>query len=265
MVLMNLLQAALLGILQGLTEFIPVSSSGHLVLAQHFMGLQHSSAFDALVNLGTFLALIVYFRKRLIVLATRIIKQRDLALARNILISAIPVGLLGLLFSNFFESAVIQSPLAVVVMLVLVGVVMIVLEHLPRLSEQKNADQLSPKRAVVIGIAQAVSLVPGTSRAASTMIAGRLMGLSYQQAAEYSFLLSIPVMAAVLLKSMFDGDGIAFITANFGAWVVSNAAAFICGIIAVSFMLRFLQKGTFKIFGYYRIALALVIIMLFNL
>lgn len=260
--LMTIFQAIVLGALQGLSEFIPVSSSGHLVLAQHFMGLQHSASFDALVNLGTFLALVVYFRNRLWDIAVRIVQKHEYRLARNLFISALPVGLIGFLFADFFVSSFIQSPVVVVIMLVVVGVVMIVLDKLPKLSETKSGEGLTPRRAITIGLAQAISLIPGTSRSASTMIAGRIMGLSYQQAAEYSFLLSIPVIGAVLLKSMLDADGIAFIQNNFWPWLASNIAAFIGGLVAVNFMLKFLAKGNFKIFGYYRIALAFIIIIL---
>lgn len=249
----------ILGILQGLTEFIPVSSSGHLVLGQTLLGLQTSPTFDALVNLGTFLALLVYFWRRIWQIGERIIKQRDLRLARNLVISAIPVGVLGFFFGGFFEQAIIQQPLTVAIMLALIGILMIVLEKLPKFSAVREADELPAKRAIFIGLAQAVALIPGTSRSGSTMVAGRLAGLSYKQAAEYSFLLSIPVMAGVLLKSMLGHEGREFIAANFGAWAVSNIAAFLCGLFAVSFMLRFLSKGNFAIFGYYRLALAAVI------
>jgi undecaprenyl-diphosphatase len=259
---MTILQAVLLGTLQGLTEFIPVSSSGHLVLAQHFMGLEHSASFDALINLGTFLALIVYFRKRIWGALVRVFKNGDMRLGRNLLISAIPVGIVGFLLTDFFESTFIQNPNVVVLMLISVGVLMLFLEKLPKLSLQQDAESLPAKRAWIIGFAQVVSLIPGTSRSASTMIAGRLMGLSYQKAAEYSFLLSIPVMAAVILKTtFFDADGVAFITNNFGAWLASNIAAFLFGLLAVSFMLKYLAKGNFKAFGYYRIALAAIIVI----
>jgi undecaprenyl-diphosphatase len=259
---MSIIQAIILGALQGFTEFIPVSSSGHLVLAQHFMGVQDPATFDALVSLGTFLALLFYFRKRIWDVAVRVVQRRDFRLARNLLISAIPVGLAGFLFGSFFESAIIQSPLVVVIMLAAVGVVMVLLDKIPRLSDQKSEENLPANRAWVIGLAQVVSLIPGTSRSASTMIAGRLMGFNYEKAAEYSFLVSIPVMAAVILKTTFiDDSGIAFITNNFGPWLASNIASFVCGLFAVSFMLRYLAKGNFKIFGYYRIGLAAIIVI----
>jgi undecaprenyl-diphosphatase len=104
-----------------------------------------------------------------------------------------------------------------------------------------------------------VALIPGTSRSGSTMIAGRLSGLSFQQAAEYSFLLSIPVMGGVLLKGLLGHEGRAFIEANTGVFIVSNIAAFVCGLFAVGFMLKFLAKGNFKVFGYYRLGLAAII------
>lgn len=263
---MDVFQAILLGGLQGLTEFIPVSSSGHLVLAQHFMGLEHSATFDALVNLGTFLALVVYFRKRIWDALQRVFKKGDFRLGRNLIISAIPVGVVGLLFADFFESTLIQNPNVVVFMLVSVGVLMLFLDKLPTLSEQKDAEGLPASRAWIVGAAQVVSLIPGTSRSASTMIAGKLMGLSYAKAAEYSFLLSIPVMAAVIIRTMFfDPDGMSFIADNFTAWLVSNIVAFVCGLFAVSFMIRYLAKGNFKVFGYYRIGLAAVILILLYL
>ena len=256
---MSILDGLILGILQGLTEFIPVSSSGHLVLGEHFLGLQSSPTFDVLVNLGTFLALVVYFWSRIMGILKRIVEQRDFRLARNIIISAIPVGLVGFLFADFFEQAFIQQPFVVAIMLALIGLLMIVVDKLPKLSDVATEDQLSPSRALLIGISQVLALIPGTSRSGSTMVASRLVGLTYQQAAEYSFLLSIPVMAGVLLKGLVGHAGRDFIAANFGVFVVSNLAAFACGLFAVGFMLRFLAKGNFKIFGYYRLALAAVI------
>ncbi|MGH7196156.1 MAG: undecaprenyl-diphosphate phosphatase [Candidatus Saccharimonadales bacterium] len=259
---MTLLEGILLGIVQGLTEFIPVSSSGHLVIAEHFLHISSVPVFSALVNLGTFLALLIFFRKRIMGILQRMLEQKDYRLARNILISAVPVGILGFFFGEVFEQAIIQNPITVVIMLVLFGVVMIALESLPRLQPIATADNLTTKKAGVIGFAQALALIPGTSRSASTMIAGRFMGLTYQQAAEYSFLLSIPVMAGVLLKSMTSQEGMAFIQNNFATWLASNVAAFACGLLAVGFMMRFLAKGNFKVFGYYRIGLAAIIIIL---
>ena len=256
---MTIIDGLILGLLQGLTEFIPVSSSGHLVIGQHFLNLQHSATFDALVNLGTFLALIFYFRKRIWELTVRLFKERDFRLGRNLIISAIPVGLAGILFKDFFESALVQSPWVVVTTLFVIGVLMIVLDKLPR-AKETEPEQLSAPRASGIGLAQMLALVPGVSRSGSTIIAGRLAGLTYAKAAEYSFLLSIPVMAGVVLLGFIDSDGREFIAQNFGVWAVSNIAAFLSGVLAVGFMLKFLSRNNLVGFGIYRICLALVVI-----
>jgi undecaprenyl-diphosphatase len=258
---MTLLQALILGLIQGLTEFIPVSSSGHLVIAQYAMGFHSSPIFDAMVNLGTFLALVVYFRHRIIEILQRIFVKRDFRLAHNLIISAIPVGIAGLFFAKFFESAFIQQPLVVAFMLVSVGLVMIFIDKLPRLSDVPTEDQLTPKRALGIGLAQMLALLPGTSRSGASIVAGRLVGLDFKKAAEYSFLLSIPVMAAVVLRGLVSSEGREFITHNFGVWAVSNIAAFTAGMLAVGFMLRYLGKGNLKVFGYYRIALAAIVLI----
>jgi undecaprenyl-diphosphatase len=259
---MTIIEAVMLGALQGLTEFIPVSSSGHLVLAERALGITVPYVFSSLINLGTFLALVIYFRRKLVSIGKDIVVHKNIRLARNIIISAVPVGIFGLLFEDFFAQTFIQQPLTVAIMLALLGVLMLVIEKLPKLSMLNKPDDLTPKRAGLIGVAQAVALLPGTSRSAVTMIAGRLAGLSYRDAAEYSFLLSIPVMFAVVAKSLIDSEGIAFIQANALTFIISNGVAFATGLFAVGFMLRYLQKGNFRVFGWYRLALAAAIVIM---
>jgi undecaprenyl-diphosphatase len=258
---MTIIQALFLGLIQGLTEFIPVSSSGHLVITQYAMGFKSSPEFDAMVNLGTFLALVVYFRHRIIDILKRMFVDHDLRLARNIIISAIPVGVAGLLFKHFFESSLIQQPLVVAFMLVSIGIVMIIVDKLPRLSDTPTEDQLTPGRALLIGLAQMLALIPGTSRSGASIVAGRLVGLDFKKAAEYSFLLSLPVMAGVVLLGFVSHEGRDYIANNFAVWAVSNIAAFVAGMFAVGFMMRYLARGNLKGFGYYRIALAAVVLL----
>ncbi len=260
MIEMSVLEGLLLGALQGVTEFIPVSSSGHLVVAQHFLGLPVSPVFDSLINLGTFLALVVYFRKRLWDITARLVAKHETKLIRNITISALPVLAIGFLFKELIEGSVIQSAWVVAGTLTAVGVIMIVLERLPRASTMTSYEDLTPRRALAVGLAQMCALVPGISRSGSSIIAGRLVGLSYAKAAEYSFLLSIPVMFAVVVMGFIGHEGRDFIINNFWLWSTSNIAAFICGIFAVGFMIRFLSKGNLVGFGWYRIALAVVVL-----
>lgn len=258
---MSIVEGVLLGALQGITEFIPVSSSGHLVIAQNFLGLTALPIFDLLINFGTFLALVIYFRKRLWDIGVRLFVQRETRLIRNLTISALPVLLAGFLLKQFIENPAIQSSWVVVATLIGVGVVMVILERLPRASELAHYEQLSPLRALAVGIAQMCALIPGVSRSGSSIITGRLAGLSYAKAAEYSFLLSIPVMFAVVLLGFAGQEGRTFIANNFWLWFGSNVAAFACGLLAVGFMLRFLSKGNVAGFGWYRIILAPVVVL----
>ena len=258
---MTVIEAVILGVVQGLTEFVPVSSSGHLVLVERLFAIKAPFVFASLINLGTFVALIVYFHKRLVQMTVDVIRHKNYKLARNIILSSLPVGLLGFFFEDFFAKGFIQHPLTVAIMLAVIGVLMIVVEHLPKLGAVKRADDLQPKQASLIGVVQALSLIPGTSRSGSTMIIGRMFGLNFKQAAEYSFLLSIPVMFGVLLKALFSSAGISFIQHNFLAFAVSNIVAFATGMFAVSFMLRYLAHGNFVVFGWYRLVLASAIIV----
>lgn len=251
-------EALILGLIQGLTEFIPISSSGHLVIAQTFMSGAGDHLFLEFINIGTMLALLVFFRKRVWTIILDVFVRKNYRLARNIILTAIPAGLVGFSLAGLIEEApFFTSAVVVVFTLAIVGVVMVVLEKLPKLSPVKDGEKLSWQRALIIGLAQVLALIPGTSRSGSTIIAGRLMGLSASEAAEYSFLASLPIMAGVTLKVLLtDTD---YLVANAGTLVVSNLAAFISGLIAVGFLMRYLSKHSLAVFGWYRIGLAVVL------
>ena len=254
----------LLGLVQGLTEFIPVSSSGHVVLAQQFMSGASDHLFVEWINLGTVLALLIFFRKRIMNILRDIFVHKKYALARNILIACIPAGLAGFLLAGLIESSgFFSSVITVIVALAIVGVIMIVLEKLPRLSDAASSEKLSWQRSLAVGVAQVASLIPGTSRSGSTIIAGRLAGLNREHAAEFSFLVSIPIMLGVILKLLIKSSDRAYLLDNVPTLIVANAAAFITGIFAVGFMMRFLKKNSLAPFGWYRIGLAVVVGVIF--
>ena len=172
---MTIIEAIVLGAIQGLTEFIPISSSGHLVIAQTFLSGASDHLFLEWINLGTVLALIIFFRKRIGVILNNIFVQHDYRLARNIIVAALPAGLIGFLFANYIERLpVFSSVWTVVFTLAIVGILLVLLEKLPRLSSVKSNDQLSWQRSLTIGLAQVAAFVPGTSRSGSTIIAGRM-------------------------------------------------------------------------------------------
>lgn len=249
----------MLGLVQGLTEFIPISSSGHLVIAQSLFGHASDHLFLEAINIGTFLALVAYFFPRIIEISKQILFKRQYILLRNILLTSIPAGLVGLALSGFIDSSPFFGSLWVVaITLLIVGIVMVKLEALPKLDARKDGESLSPGRATVIGVAQMLALIPGVSRSGSTIITGRLVGLSAKEAAEYSFLASLPIMAAVTLKVLLQDKD--YLIQNAGTLFIGNLVAFISGLLAVGFLMRYLATRDLSVFGWYRIGLAAVII-----
>lgn len=256
---MTIVESIVLGLIQGLTEFIPISSSGHLVVAQHFLSGASDHLFLEWINIGTMLALIAYFWQRIIAIITDVFVSRNFRLLRNILLTSIPAGVVGFVSADLIEhSAFFGSVVVVAVMSAVVGIVMIVLEKLPKASPVKNGEALTVPRALTIGFAQMLALIPGTSRSGATIIAGRLSGLSAKEAAEYSFLASLPIMAGVTLKVILQ-DG-AYFASHVDTLLIGNVAAFVSGLLAVGFLMRYLANHSLAVFGWYRVALSIVIV-----
>lgn len=257
---MNAFEAIVLGLVQGLTEFIPVSSSGHLVIFQGIFAGTPNHLFIECINFGTLLALIIYFRTRIANIFRDVFVKKNYRLARNILITAIPAGLVGFSLSGLIESSpFFLSPVVVMVTLATVGGVMIILEKLPRASLVKDGSQLGATRALGIGVMQTFALIPGVSRSGSTIIAGRLLGLNPAAAAEYSFLVSLPIMFGVVVKVLVKEGDRAYILDNLSMLLLGNAVAFVSGLLAVGFLMRYLAKHDLSVFGWYRVGLAAII------
>lgn len=259
---MGIFEAIVLGLVQGLTEFIPVSSSGHLVLIQSLFGNGIDHLFIQALDIGTTVALIIYFWPRLMDLFNQVFRHKDYRLARNILITSIPAGLMGLLLADFIEkSTVLVSPLVVALMLAAVGFLMIIVDKLPRKSKKESGRDLTPKRSLVIGLAQTFALIPGVSRSGSTIVASRVMGLNSKAAAEYSFMVSIPIMLGLISKLLLKQSDRAYLTSHLGIVIIGNIAAFLSAIVAIRFMLNYLSNHGLSIFGWYRVVLASVVVV----
>lgn len=253
--------AVVLGGVQGLTEFIPVSSSGHLVLGQHFLIGQTNHTFLEFINIGTFLALLVYYWPKLRKITHDVFAQKNYTLARNIFLTSLPAGLIGYGLADFIGgNPFFVSPIVVVVALIVVGTVMIILDRLPRASHVADIDVLPWWRALAIGAIQVFALIPGVSRSGSTIIAGRLSGLSHKDAADYSFLASLPIMFAVTVKLLLSSADRAYFAEHAAPLIVGNIVAFVAGIVAIKFLLGYLRRHDLKVFGWYRLALAAVVI-----
>ena len=262
---MSLFIAIFLGIIQGLTEFIPVSSSGHLEIAQQIIGgrADNFHLFIELINLGTVLALIIYFRKRLKKIFIDIFKKKNYKLAINVIITCIPAGLAGLLLSHFIETNSFFSSLyTVATAMLVIGILMVASDKLPHMSKLKDENKLTKPRALYIGLAQVLALIPGVSRSGSTILAGRAVGLTAASATEYSFLVSIPLMLAVCAKTFISSSSRAYFAENLGPLLLSNLVAFVFGLLALKVVMNYVKKqDSLRAFGFYRIILASVVLI----
>lgn len=263
--MMEWYQSVTLGLTQGLTEFIPVSSSGHLEVVQQVLGGRSADFhfFLEFINLGTLLALLIFYRKRIWSILVDIFQNHNFKLAINVIITTIPAVIAGLLLSDLIESNWFFSNMVVIACaMMLIGIAMLAIDRLPKMSKVKDENHLSKPRALIIGLAQCVALIPGTSRSGSTIVAGRMTGLDSKSAADYSFLCSIPIMFGVMAKSLLSSANREYIAANFGMLALANVVAFISGLIAIYYVMKYLRKkNSLRPFGIYRIVLALIIIV----
>lgn len=268
--MLELIEAIFLGIVQGLTEFLPVSSSGHLLLGQYFLGLDQERfglSFDVAMHLGTLLAVVSFFWRDLVRMALaflRSLRHRDLSqpdqrLAYLVLASTVPAALLGYFLEDFFET-VVRSPWVVVFNLVLVGILFIVGEVIGRRTRQ--ASKLSFGEAIGIGVAQAAALVPGVSRSGATMTLGLFLGLKREEAARFSFLMSVPIIAGAGLLQLGEviSEGMsASDILLFGVGFVTSA---VVGYWAIRFFLSYVVDHSLRAFAYYRFGLAALVTIL---
>lgn len=260
---MNILESTVLGLVQGITEFIPVSSSGHLEITQRILGAggraEDFHFFLELINFGTLFALLFYYRQTIWEILQRVFVKKDYKLALNILITSIPAGIIGLVLSKVIEKLPFFSSLTTIGFAMgFVGLIMIFVNKLPHLSKLKDENELTPGRALTIGLAQTFALVPGVSRSGSTIITGRVMGLDSKSAAKYSFLASLPIMIAVCGKSLLSSSSRAYITSNLGMLLLSNLIAFVSGLIALQIVMKYFKKeNSIPSFGVYRVILSL--------
>lgn len=258
----NVFHVLILGITQGLTEFIPVSSSGHILIISNLLRVETDAhLLMQSLDFGTIIVLLLFFRKRIHQMISAIIKKHDYRLLRNIIITSLPAGLVGFTFASYIEKAsFFTSSLVISLGLIILGTLMVLIKKLPKLTAVDNGDDLSKKRSLIIGLMQVLALIPGVSRSGSTILASRLMGLNSQKAAEYSFLVSIPIMLGLAAKLIIK-DG-SWLLQNYSSVAIGNIASFIAGLIAVRFLFKYLSTHDLEIFGWYRISLGVIVMFL---
>lgn len=254
---MTYFQAIVLAIIEGLTEFLPVSSTGHMIIGTALMGMEPSAfvkLFTIVIQLGTILSVLVLYFKRFF---------RSLNFYYKLVVAAIPASILGLLLSDFIDS-LLESPLMVAVMLVIGGVVLLFVDKWFNKPAVDNSDEISYKQAFIIGVYQCLALIPGTSRSASTIVGAMTQSLTRKAAAEFSFFLAIPMMlgASIVKLYKFLKEGHTFTGEEINLLIVGNIVGFVVAIVAIKTFINILTKYGFKAFGWYRIIVGVVIIVL---
>jgi undecaprenyl-diphosphatase len=261
---LDLVSAALLGVVQGLTEFLPVSSSGHLILARAFFGWdpgRFGIAFDAACHVGTLLAIVVFFRAdvaRLLIAAPGALTGRDgedERLGRLIIVGTIPIVIVGGLFGDVIEAR-IRTPLIVAINLVIGAIGLLWVERIGR--QDREARSLGYGEALAIGVAQAAALAPGLSRSGSTLIVSMFLGVRRDSAARFVFLMSLPAVFAVAVKEVIDLSEIGLAGVPVTLMTVGLVVSALVGYVTVKYFLRYLASHSLAVFAYYRFALAAV-------
>ncbi len=271
--MLEMLKVILLGIVEGITEWLPISSTGHLILVDEFVKLNASDAFKEMFNvviqLGAILAVVVlYFHKLNPFSPKKSTKQKKqtIDLWLKVIVACIPAAVLGLLFDDWME-AHFHNYIVVSLMLIIYGVLFIIVENwnkgtTPRVTK---LSELSYQTALAIGAFQVLSLVPGTSRSGATIIGALLIGVSRYAAAEFTFFLAIPVMFGAsgvkILKFLKAGGG--FTGMEAAMLLVGCLVAFLVSVFAIKFLMGYIKKNDFKVFGYYRIVLGILVLVYF--
>ncbi|CAN5660615.1 undecaprenyl-diphosphate phosphatase [soil metagenome] len=262
---MSIIEAILLGIVQGLTEFIPVSSSGHLVLGQELFGISGGGLrFDVALHMGTLLALLVYFARDIIDVTRGFFKGGDQArLGKILLYGTIPAAIIGYFLQDIVETG-LRNAYLVVVNLALVGLVMLYAEHrASKTPPHTDISEVTVRQSVAIGFAQAAALIPGVSRSGSTITLGLLLGMKRVAATRFSFLLAIPITLGAIIKTVVIDSQPVSNGGDSGLLLAGVFAAFVSGVFAIRFLLQFLARHSLKVFAYYRLGFAgLVLVVL---
>lgn len=266
----EILKVIILGIVEGITEWLPISSTGHLILVDEFIKLNASDAFKEMFNvviqLGAIMAVVVLYFQKLNPFSPKKNKEekvQTINLWLKVVVACIPAGVLGILFDDWMEEH-FHNYVVVSIMLIVYGVLFIVIENWNKKYKPSvtNLSDLTYKTALLIGVFQVLSLIPGTSRSGATIIGALLLGVSRYVAAEFTFFLAIPVMfgasAIKLLKFFMEGAGMSGM--EIAMLGVGCAVAFVVSVIAIKFLMGYIKKHDFKVFGWYRIVLGILVL-----
>ena len=270
--MLEALKVITLGIVEGITEWLPISSTGHLILVEEFVKLNFSQSyldmFNVVIQLGAIMAVVVIYFHRLNPFSpkkTEKQKKMTLQLWVKVVIASIPAGVVGILFNDFIEEK-FNNSYVVATMLIVVGVLFIVIEnrHKGRKPQITKISQMGVPVLIWIGVFQMLAMIPGTSRSGATIIGALALGVSRTAAADFTFFLAIPAMAGASLVKLRH-FGFDFTGTELGLLLLGCVVSFVVSILAIKFLLKYIQNHDFKAFGYYRIVLGIIVFLYFGI
>lgn len=259
-----LLQALVMGLVEGITEFLPISSTGHLIITAELLGFwtkEKRDVFEVAIQLGAILSVCYEYRERLITVIQGLFQNKPEAwrFSINVIIAFVPAAILGFLFLHALKEHFFNA-ISVAIALIVGGFIILWAEKRPHTIRVENVDDMQPLDALKVGLAQCAALFPGTSRSGATIIGGLLFGLSRKVAAEFSFFLAIPTMFAATFYDVYKNRD-AFVAADFPVFAVGFIVSFISALLVIRALMRYISKHDFTVFAYYRIVFGAFILI----
>lgn len=268
----ELIKVIVLGIVEGITEWIPISSTGHILLVDEFIHMNMTAEFKEMffyvIQLGAILAVVILFWNKMWPFQCKdkskpVIKKETFSIWFKVVVACIPGTILALLFDDYIE-AHLHTPTVIALALIIYGILFIIIENWnkKRTPKVENLEDISYKTAFLIGLFQMLSIIPGTSRSGSTIIGALIIGVSRVAAAEFTFFLAVPVMIGMSFIKIVK-FGLAFTSAEIIALAVGCIVAFLVSILVIKFLMSYIKKKDFKLFGWYRIVLGIIVLAYF--
>jgi len=264
------LHVIILGIIQGIAEFLPISSSAHLIIFRDLFGIganiseNITMAFDIALHLGTLLAIIVFFFKDFLNMAIKGFskgpKDKDGKLMWMVIVATIPAAIAGILFEDVIENLIRSNYIIIALALIVMGILIYLADK--HFKQTKDVKKMTYKDALLIGCSQVFALIPGFSRSGTTIATARTRGMTREESAKFSFYLSAPVVLGAVVLTLLKSETITIISANLSIFIIGILVSFIVGLLCISFLLKYLRKNDFKLFMWYRVALGIIVILM---
>ncbi len=266
---MDIIKSVIIGIVEGITEWLPVSSTGHMILFNEFIGIGSESFFNSqiflyVIQLGAILAIATLYFKKLNPFSpskTKSEKNDTWQMWFKVIVACLPAAVIGLLLNDFMEK--FENPFVISATLIIYGILFILIEKSKKKISINSMNEMSYKTAILIGLFQVLSIIPGTSRSGSTILGAMLLGCSREISAEFSFFLAIPVMFGVSFLKLVTNDYI-MQNSDWGLLIIGMLVAYVVSIVSVKFLTNYVKRHDFKVFGYYRIILGIIVILYFS-